>query len=361
MQTKKSGRNGVIELYRLIFALMIVFHHARYLGGGTDMALFGNMGYIGVEFFFLVSGFLLAKSALKPPNELSLGYETGNFIFKKIKALLPFYSLAVIASLISELLVEDRGLTSRFSGIFDILFLGMSGIKTYPVVNASWYLSAMIISMVIIYPLTRKYRDKFIYILAPIISIVLLGYLSRNFSNLNQYNNNFTIVYTGLLRAIADITIGVIIYKVVEWLQQKNFTTLSRLLFSVFNIGLIVFILFSSTVIESSNFDFVVLLAIATLVCTTFAKVGLISNLKLFNAKFFGFLGKLSLVIYLNHMWVKSVIAKYAPETLGYNKLLVTFLILTFAVSFIMMLINLIVNIISKKCGKHIKKLFIKE
>lgn len=361
MQLVKPNRNGLIELYRFIFAVVIVFHHARYLGGGAPYALFGNAGYIGVEFFFLVSGFLLAKTALKPRSELSLGYETGCFMLKKIKALLPFYSLAVLASLISEFLVEERGLVSRASGIFDILFLGMSGIKTYPVVNASWYLSAMLICMIVIYPLTRKYRDKFIYIIAPIISILLLGYLSRNFGNLNQYNNNFTLVYTGLIRAFAEISLGVIIYAIVEKLQQIKFTKFSQLLISALNLCLLVFILFGSTVIESSNFDYVLLLAIALLVSLTFAKVGLIANLKIFNAKLFTFLGKLSLVIYLNHMWVKSLVVKYAPQTLGYNKLLVIFLVLTFVVSFVMMLINLIIGKISTKCGCKVKKLFVKE
>ena len=361
MQTVKTRRNGVIELYRFIFALMIVFHHARYLGGGTDTPLFGNIGYIGVEFFFLVSGYLLAKSALKPPGETPLGCETGKFIYKKITSILPFYLLAVIASLVSEFFVEQRATTDKLSGVFDVIFLGMSGIKTYPVVNASWYLSAMFISMVILYPLARKFRDKFIYILAPILCIVIFGYLSRNFGNLNQYNNNFTIVYTGLIRAIAEISLGAIIYEIVEWLKLKQFTVLSKVLCSLLNITLLIFILYSSTVVESSNFDFVILLAIAVVVCLTFAKIGIIANLRIFETKFFSFLGKLSLVVYLNHMWVKSLIVYFVPEALGYNKLLLMFLCSTFIVSFLMLLVNFIINKVSIKCGNKIMKLFIKE
>ena len=64
-------RNSVIDLLRIIFALLILGYHGRGLLSGSDYngAFYG--GYIGVEFFFLVSGFLMAASAINTSLSLA--------------------------------------------------------------------------------------------------------------------------------------------------------------------------------------------------------------------------------------------------------------------------------------------------
>ena len=47
--------NGEISILKFLFALLILAFH---LGGFYDKF---NYGYIGVEFFFIVSGFFFAK------------------------------------------------------------------------------------------------------------------------------------------------------------------------------------------------------------------------------------------------------------------------------------------------------------
>lgn len=46
----KKMRNGNIELLRFLFCADIVLYHAGFL----------PRGYVGVEFFFMVTGFFLA-------------------------------------------------------------------------------------------------------------------------------------------------------------------------------------------------------------------------------------------------------------------------------------------------------------
>lgn len=51
-------RNGVIDFMRFIFALLVILHHA---------ILFHKpiiAGYIGVEFFFMVTGWLMAEKQM---------------------------------------------------------------------------------------------------------------------------------------------------------------------------------------------------------------------------------------------------------------------------------------------------------
>lgn len=63
-----SKKNGTIELLRFIFCMdILLFHIEKYIFGepslknGIHVAFFPH-GAIGVEFFFLLSGCLMAKS-----------------------------------------------------------------------------------------------------------------------------------------------------------------------------------------------------------------------------------------------------------------------------------------------------------
>lgn len=63
--TAKCLRNGLIDVLRLLFSLIVVSHHASYLPGaeGNVIPLYG--GYTSVEFFAILSGYLLSASAWK--------------------------------------------------------------------------------------------------------------------------------------------------------------------------------------------------------------------------------------------------------------------------------------------------------
>ncbi len=51
MNDAKQRRNGLIEVLRFLFSIMVVFYHGKYLGDGKG-ALFPSLGFIAVEFFF---------------------------------------------------------------------------------------------------------------------------------------------------------------------------------------------------------------------------------------------------------------------------------------------------------------------
>lgn len=66
LQRKSGGRNSAVELCRFLFCLEIMFWHGRALAPkGTSFILCGKHGYIGVEFFFFVTGWLVAAKAAR--------------------------------------------------------------------------------------------------------------------------------------------------------------------------------------------------------------------------------------------------------------------------------------------------------
>ena len=64
-------RNGIVECWRLLFTFFVLMLHSAYVSDG-EHAMFKG-GWIGVEFFFLLAGHLMAnqESKLPPPPRMA--------------------------------------------------------------------------------------------------------------------------------------------------------------------------------------------------------------------------------------------------------------------------------------------------
>lgn len=78
----KKKHNGIISFWKFMFCIMIVIFHVT-CNMYSEGKLMQN-GRIGVEFFFLVSGYLMAKKALnRKKQKISIAQETVQYIWKK--------------------------------------------------------------------------------------------------------------------------------------------------------------------------------------------------------------------------------------------------------------------------------------
>jgi len=102
-------------------------------------------------------------------------------------------------------------------------------------------------------------------------------------------------------------------------------------------------------------------LVLVLAVCVTLSFSGQGIAVSLFEGRVFSLLGKMSLAIYLNHMWVKDGIAQLLPASLGYWKLLSICIIAVLAASVFCMLCVELFFRLWKKQGKKITRLFLKE
>lgn len=90
-------RNFALDFLKFVFAVLIVLFHSNRFSNSVDERIIIN-GSKGVEFFFIVSGCMLAMSAEKREAGPSLGKDTWQFLKHKFMGLMPNYYIAWIFS-----------------------------------------------------------------------------------------------------------------------------------------------------------------------------------------------------------------------------------------------------------------------
>ena len=99
----KPSRNGSIDLMKFVFTLVIMLFHTNKLFGG---------GYIAVDFFFVVSGYLMAVSMEKRMTRQSqkpvpLGQDTVSFLLHKAGGIFPYYVVVFVLTFILSNVIKN--------------------------------------------------------------------------------------------------------------------------------------------------------------------------------------------------------------------------------------------------------------
>ena len=211
-------RNAAIDYLRVLFAVITMLHHSRYVLGDENCVFLG--GSLAVEFFFIVSGYLMMESIARIEEKKAqpgLGTETAQFLWRKIRALLPEYLIAWFIGFAFVIIAEQKhagGIWASFrSYFFELTLLKMTGLFSSGIDGVMWYVSSMILCMVILYPLVRKYPDYMKKIGAPLIAVLLMGYMMRAYGNPRNPTKWITFTYKGNLRAMAELCLGIICHE----------------------------------------------------------------------------------------------------------------------------------------------------
>lgn len=154
-----KSRNGELDILRIIFAMTIVFYHFSCF---YDINLYKNGG-IAVEFFFFTTGALMIKSdseVITLPETISS--QLYSFMVRKIKSFYGFYFFIVLLQLLCDVhfqhLTFAKTVDKLLYGIPNLLLMQVTGIQYYggADIGGSWYLSAMIIALFVLYSLYKK-------------------------------------------------------------------------------------------------------------------------------------------------------------------------------------------------------------
>lgn len=318
-------RNGKIELLRFIFSIgVLCFHVQKYISHEISPSSpirfdFFVHGAMGVEFFFILSGFLMASSvfyAKESDKNFSLGSSTALFMKKKVMSVFPMHCLVIIPVFAATALSRGWGVTECLKKLVDSIpgffFLQMAGFKGTYINHIEWYLSAMLICMFLIYPLLRKFYKTFTHIIAPLVSILLLGYMAHSFGKLTGVMSWEGFCYRGMLRGFAELCLGTVCFEICRYFKEKEISKKRRIIFTFAEIllWLVSCALIMTTV--SYYYEFHTLICIAAAATITFTGLGYGSTL--FDNKLCLYLGKLSLPIYLCQL----ILIELVPAYLGH-------------------------------------------
>lgn len=313
-----SDRNIQIELLRFVFAIVIVIFHQS----SNCCGLFPR-GFNAVLFFFLLSGYLAVRS-IQRHNDSNISYLKGcaSFMKRKFLAVHPEIILTTLAYLIVHIIHEQpsiySGSTLAIKAFFsDVMFLRMTGIENSTGVWYGWYISSMMIGLLILYPVTRKFWNGIFMFGA---SLLLFGYIKHSTGSfLPPFDSTLGWTYAGNYSALAGLTMGTSLaaIKIKNQFILKHVTLLSLMLLLI---CLFCLNAPSSVNDKQQTMNTLILFAMyALLLCVTCREPSKREQgswgLKCGNCCIF--LGKLSLPLYLIHMTCHYICGMLMPGEQG--------------------------------------------
>lgn len=291
-----SKRIVSIEAMRFMFMLMICLWHYQGSNG-----IFSH-GYLGVEFFFILSGILIYHSASKPSPIEPLDYT-----MKKIKRFFPKYFCAVIiAFLIFEIIPiithgKDIGIHTIISWLNFIpesLMLHDIGIfepwagHNYPL----WYITILVWGGGWLYACIYFYRKPVINIILP--PLVVCGYVylfNLSGKNLIEQWGTALFVQNEMVRGVCDMGLGIMIAYLHEYKIQ--FLIRHRQLIDMF--AFLSFILVITLCVSKFDLDSYSLIFFSIIFIGCLQKESLFS--KIFKATYWQNLGNITYSMLLLH------------------------------------------------------------
>lgn len=214
-----KNRNIAIEALRFLVMLQICLWHYN-SGYGLMQA-----GFIGVEFFFILSGIFLYRTAKKEQSPGILA-----FSFNKAKRFYADYLLALVIAYIVFMpqiidAFHSNPLHTILRPIGQLLIIQNMGIVDGSVNTPTWFFSVLIYGGAIVYALTKYHTRLCIRIIFPLTALMFFSY-AFNFGHgegLEQWRAQGPFSMP-MVRGIADISLGVmvgyVIYNYMPVIQQ---------------------------------------------------------------------------------------------------------------------------------------------
>ena len=355
-------RNNIIELGRFIYSLIVLGYHVQlsYDEDNKTVDPF-ECGALSVEYFFFLSGYFLARSLekLSADNETNFFKKYYYFMKNKITALLNVHIIAIVAVIIIIACCDTKNFLDKFlPGITSIFLVQMivvyHGDFEKALIIPEWYLSSMIICMLFMVPiflLFKKVILKGVYIV-----LILLGVLvifAIIFGLVTNWNLKKNMIFD--LRAWGEMNLSMFSYYLSLYVGKQTYGKhLSNFLKVIEIIGYFLPVILG---IIPINKTYEPICMSVTGLCTfcaifiTFSNKGNSIESDKVNWAF-GYLGTLSLPIYVFHPVILILIDYVYEDCPKYAKYLILFfstLILSFAY-------RIIADYLNKKIEERKKK-----
>ncbi len=296
-----SKRNNAFEFYRFVFIIFIFFMHFRSYGCFDGDENYFAAGYLGVEYFFIISGFFMMQKIEKlfaSNKALNPEKSTASFFASRVRRLYPLYIFSLVFYLIVVKTVKpEYDISSHAeSGFADFLMLQVF-FGNEPVNLQLWFVSGLIWGSLPAYYLAVKFREKYTCIVAPLVFLGFLGFCFAKFKKIDIISTS-PVFLGAFFRAFSEIGIGCTVCSVCNKLKNRSFSKSDRIILSISEILLPLLCGYIAWRGHWNYLDFIGTVAICALVFVTALGKGVVS--KMLNNKFSGFLGSITYSMYLN-------------------------------------------------------------
>ena len=320
--TKKNGR---VEFLRFIFALAILFFHIhkRFADGGmielgnTGLNFFAR-GYIGVEFFFLVSGYLLAASAYAKREKSTemIGTETALMMKKKFWNDFPYHLFATVLTILVNAYFLEKTAVDRYHYVVDswasIFFLQVFGFDSTWVNKLTWYLDVWFMVTFIFYPLLRKHYDVFVKIVCPLLALFVLGYMAHEYDGIAGVDGWTGMFYKCFLRGFSEMALGCSTYSLTRQFNRYKITKAGKRILGLLEIICYVVVFRYACTEMDVKYSFPVIFVMWVAVILSFSDINPCHEI--FDKPIFSWFGKVSLLIYLNQFYAIRLVQELLAD-----------------------------------------------
>lgn len=302
-------KGNAIYFWRIIFTYMIViFHFDNPFPYSAELGIRPG-GYIAVEFFFIVSGYLLFEKSEQYKQRFPSAWQYTLHRYRQIyfKYLFAFVLVFCAIVQVRNLNLAETAdlLLDSYWEIFALQGIGLG--REWNYINPTlWYISILFIGGYIIYFFLLHYRDVFLKIIAPVFIMVAYSLLYRNVGSLDAVVRIEGIyLHYALIRGLADMCLGIYGVMINNYLQENYKGKKGIRILGVF---LLLAVIFLALAKGHSTIDFLLAFMIMFGVAIAF----LPTDYPLLSGKLVRCWSGLSLSIYLIHELFRSYVFPYS-------------------------------------------------
>ena len=328
-------QNGTINLIKFLMAVGILLMHA-----GMEFGFDRFQGtWIFVEWFYIFAGYCVTKEVVKkswpaaasaamtgttdgaPAEPADTGELTFGILKKRICAIFPYFFVASLLGLVIQMAAGSLKFGSVNDTAWiaeDLLMLQMTGLNLTgrSIMGTTWFLSAMWIALALIIPCIAKMKKYFILVLSLLLPALIYGYLDVTTGYLWSPAIWVGFAVKGTLRAIAGISLGAFSYGLGERLRPAltRPKTESLLLYA----GYALVFVFTWRYGDSEWFWMIPYLFMVLVAVGMAKKPGW----DVPDTRFTRLLGKISMLLFINHAYLTFAIQTAFPQWSRSRKLL---------------------------------------
>ena len=292
----ENKRHRSRDFFRFLFAIIVCLLHNRdyEVFGEKPTAFYG--GYLAVEFFFILAGFLeMAHFEKIPALQANITDEKERwkafraYVANRVYALFPTYLFAMLLTGSIRIIIQKWKFKEMIvKGFYELFMLQTMGLGDFYINDLLWYVSALFCGSVIVAYFIIFHRQLLLNYLAPITIVIILAAQYRLFGHYP-----WPMVW-GVLRAICEICIGCLTYQLYKVFSRR--CRRSFIVATVVEVVLVLLLLYVMWGTRSSYMDFVICPFIAAFILALALGWGGLS--KVFDSKVSGYLGGISYAIY---------------------------------------------------------------